>query len=349
MISYRTATAGDNSQLLSLTRSSGMSGTIALRTDRDPDFFAIMKLRGESRVFVALDGEKLVGSICVSKEEVFVSGGNTPLFYITDFKVDPAYRNLGIGLELTWEVVRYLVARKADLALLHVAHGNKRPFVFFRDREKYPDFESIGLFRIYQFPAARKRLKKRPDIRVLKSGKMVLEFLNGHYGNRELARLIVPGDLEGVQTLAVFRNDQPVAMLCLQDINSIKRHVVLGMPWYLKATVAVLNVMRPITGTPRLPRVGEPIRMLHIKYLASPKADRNAVRNLIAFARREAYSKSCVFLSHGLHEKDPLIGCLPRRGNIVFKSTGMLVSMLRSHRKLERIRHGVPFKDFSTV
>ena len=181
-IVYRRASTKDNLQLLELTRKSGMSGDIALRTDRDPDFFALVKMRGPSVVFVALDGDRIVGSISVTGETVWIEGQKESLFYISDFKVSPGHRNQGIGFQLTQEVVRYLEANDADLALLHVAKGNKRPFVFFSDRGEYPDFENIGNFTIYQYLG--KNAKSRNPgftFKNISPTDEVLNFINAFY------------------------------------------------------------------------------------------------------------------------------------------------------------------------
>ena len=158
MIKYRLATHEDNSQLIALTSSSGMPGKMSLRIDRNPDFFRINELRGETKVYVAVDGVKIVGSISVSDQTTFINKKTFPLYYISDFKVAKAYRNQGIGLQLTNEVVKYLETQDADFAFLNVSKGNKRPFVFFKDRGHYPDFESIGSFTtclLYTSPSPR--------------------------------------------------------------------------------------------------------------------------------------------------------------------------------------------------
>ena len=86
MIQYRIATNDDNQQLIELTSASGMMGEISLRIDRKPDFFKLLNMRGESKVFVALEGDTIIGSICVSQQEVYVGGQITPLQYFADFK-----------------------------------------------------------------------------------------------------------------------------------------------------------------------------------------------------------------------------------------------------------------------
>ena len=100
MITYRLANKEDNQQLIQLTAATGMTGETSLRIDRNPDFFKLLDKRGESRVIIALDGNSIVGSICVSLQQIYVGGQVLPLYYIGDFKVAASHRKMGIGLQL---------------------------------------------------------------------------------------------------------------------------------------------------------------------------------------------------------------------------------------------------------
>src|SRR5450755_4532138 len=151
MVKYRLANIGDNQQLIELTAASGMVGEISLRIDRKPDFFKLVNMRGESKVFIALEGETIIGSLCVSLQQVYVSGQIFPVQYIGDFKVAESFRNKGVGLQLCNEMANYVISMGADLAFLNVSKGNTKPVSFFKNRPNIPDFENIGIFKIHQF------------------------------------------------------------------------------------------------------------------------------------------------------------------------------------------------------
>ena len=167
MISYRLATAEDNEQLIALTASTGMAGDTGLRIDRHPDFFSLLRMRGETTVFVALDGDKIIGCLCVSLQQVYVGGQVFPVQYIGDFKVNEAYRNKGIGLQLCNNLADHIIPQGSDLAFLNVSKGNTKPLSFFKNRPGVPDFDCIGIFIIQQFTGKRKRRRaawtKRTD------------------------------------------------------------------------------------------------------------------------------------------------------------------------------------------
>ena len=98
MIRYRLATLRDNPQLLDLTGSIGMSGRTSLRIDRNPNFFSLLNRRGQSTVFVAEHENKIVGSLSISLQQVFINKEIVPVYYIGDFKVAESFRGTGIEI-----------------------------------------------------------------------------------------------------------------------------------------------------------------------------------------------------------------------------------------------------------
>ena len=185
MIRYRLAAYDDNQQLIELTSSSGMEGEISLRIDRKPDFFKLLEMRGKSYVFVALDEDVIVGSICVSKQDVYVNGQITPHQYFADFKIAAAYRNGTIGFRLCRELENHVLSIGADLAFANFSKGNLKPFRFLHNRQNTPDFENIGTFYIHQF-IGRKRKSHNLEFEIIegKVSEDLIRFLNEYYCNK---------------------------------------------------------------------------------------------------------------------------------------------------------------------
>jgi len=350
MIRYRLADLNDNQQLLDLTMQAGMPGKMALRIDRHPDFFKLNNLRGETKVYVALDDTKIVGSICVSDQIVFIDKKQYPLYYISDFKVAQTHRNLGIGLQLTNRVVEYLETQNADFAFLNVSKGNKRPFVFFSDRGHYPDFQNIGTFTTFQYIGSnRKSSNKRYKIEITKGTNEVLEFLNNFYSQYELANVITHGKIKDSELYVVREENQILAVMAIIDTMHMKQNVVLKMPWHLKGVIVIINVFCKLFKLSKLPKEKEPIKMLYIQYLALKEYDKSLISALISFAKQQAYNKSYSFVSISTHENDVLLQKLPKFMRFTFQSVGMLVSMKDSKELMKFIKKGMPFRDYSTV
>ncbi len=350
MISYRLADLKDNSQLLALTKSSSMTGKMALRIDRHPNFFNLIKLRDQSKVFVATEDSKIIGSICVSSEDVYINKSISPLFYICDFKVAPSHRNKGIGLQLTNEVVKYLETKDADFAFLNVSKGNRKPFVFFSDRSHYPDFENIGVFKIFQFIGSRQyQFKTKYNIESSLINEELIDFYNTYYSKHELATVITKKKLENTILYVVRENDKIIAAMNLIDTMHMKQNVVLKLPLHIKYFSKIFNALSQVLKLSKIPEENEPIKMLYIKYFAVANYDKSLINALIKCAKADVYKKSYSFVSLGLHEKDPLIKYLPKVLRFTFYSIGMLVSMKNSKHLIAQIKNGIPYKDYSIV
>ncbi len=350
MISYRLATHEDNEQLIGLTAATGMAGNIGLRIDRKPDFFKLLELRGDTRVFVALDDDTIIGCLCVSLQQVYVGGKIYPLQYIGDLKVLEAYRNKGIGLQLCNEMADHVIAFGSDLAFLNVSKGNNKPVSFFRNRPKVPDFDNIGLFNIYQF-FGKKRETVHPGF-TIESNRVsdeLLEFLDRHYSKYELGTVINEEKLKGMEHFTIRSSRKIIAAMCLMDTMHLKQNVVTNLSWKMKWLLRLLNVYNGIAGNSRMPLLNEPVRMIYIRWLAVDDQDPALVRLLINHARNIAYERNYSFASIGLHEKDPLGKCFRGMFKLTFHSVGMLLSIKNSRELIEKVKQGVPFEDYSLV
>lgn len=346
---YREATLADDPRLLKLIHAAGMPGIIQLTIRRAPSFFNLIDKRGKSKVLVAEKGNEIVGSICVTHETVFLNKKASSLCYISDFRVAYAHRKKGIGLQLTNKALDYMETQDADFVFLNVARGNKRPFVFFSNRNQYPDFENIGMFNSYQFLASKKKPNKRFNIEKTTTNKKLVDFLNDFYQQYQLAPRITQHQVKDTSLYKVEENGALIAVMCIADYNHCKQHIALKLPWYLRLCLDLINGFRTLLGAQLLPSTNQPINMLYIKYLALKKKDAQLIKSLIRQAQNEAYAKSYSFVSLGLHEKDSLIRKLPRFFRIQFNSVGMLVTIKNNIKLMDMIKKGIPYKDFSTV
>ncbi len=350
MITYRLATKEDNQQLIGLTASTGMMGETALRIDRKPDFFSLLAMRGETKVFVAVDNGTIIGSLCVTLQQVYVGGQILPLQYIGDFKVAAAYRNKGIGLQLCNNMADYVIAVGADLAFLNVSKGNTRPISFFKNRRGIPDFENIGIFNIHQFIGKKKKaFDPQYKIEPAPVTDELISFLNVQYSKYELGSVITKEKLEGTDIFITRQDNNISAAMCVIDTMHVKQNVVMKLSWNMTWLLKVINVFSNISGISKMPLLNEPVRMLYIKYLAVNNHEKQLVKLLIDHARNMVYEKSYSFVSIGLHEKDPLNSCFSGFFKLTFKSVGMLLSIKNNKSLVEKVKRGIPFEDYSLV
>lgn len=350
MITYRLATTKDNQQLIDLTAASAMAGEIALRIDRQPDFFRLLDMRGESKVFVALEGDTIIGCVCVSLQRVYVGGQIFPIQYVGDFKVAESFRNKGIGLQLCDDLANYVTSIGADLAFLNVSKGNTKPFSFFKNRPNIPDFENIGIFNIHQFIGKkRKRVHPQYKIEPTPVTDELIKFLNTHYSKYELGSVITKEKLKDADVFTIQNKKNISAAMCLMDTMDVKQNVVIRLSWKMKYMVKVMNFFNRISGNSKMPLINEPVRMMYIKYLAVDNHEKHLVKLLINYARNIVYEKSYSFVSIGLHEKDLLNNCFSGLRKITVSSVGMLLTIKDNKSLIEKVKQGVPWEDYSLV
>lgn len=350
MISYRLATRADNDQLIRLTANSGMMGETGLRIDRNPDFFKLLDMRGDTKVFIALEEDTIIGCICVTRQQVYVGGQIFPVQYVGDFKVAAAFRNKGIGLHLCNEMADYVVSSGSDLAFLNVSKGNTKPISFFKNRPNVPDFDNIGVFNIHQFIGKRKKaFHPRLNVELIPVTDEVVDFLHSHYAKYELGSLITKEKLEDATIFSIKQDAKIIAAMCLIDTMSVKQNVVTKLSLKMRFLLKCINGCSGIAGISKMPLLNEPVRMMYIKYLAVDSLDKPVVKLLINHARNMVYEKSYSFISIGLHEKDPLNSCFGGMLKLSFNSVGMLLSIKNNRDLIEKVKNGIPFEDYSLV
>ncbi len=350
MIKYRLASIEDNNQLIELTSSAGMPGETGLRIDRKPDFFCLLALRGETKVFVAVEENSIIGCICVSLQQVYVGEQVFPIQYVGDFKVHESYRNKGIGLQLCNRMADYVIGTGADLVFLNVSKGNTKPMSFFKNRPNVPDFENIGIFKVHQFIGKKRKSDHSEDIvQLTPVNDKIIEFFNSHYKKYQLGSFITREKLHNT-SLFTIQNDQGIiAAMCLTDMMGVKQNVVTRLSLKMKILLSVLNFFSRLLGLSKMPTLNEPVRMMYIKYLAVNNHDPHQVKLLINHARNIVYEKVYSFVSIGLHEKDPLNRCASGLFKITFNSVGMLLSIKDNRALIEKVKQGIPFEDYSLV
>jgi hypothetical protein len=309
-----------------------------------------LNLRGETRVFVALKDNSIIGSLCVSLQQTYIGGECHPVYYIGDFKVDTAYRNQGIGLELTNLLADYLFSADANLAFLNISKGNTKPLSFFKNRPNVPDFENIGVFNIHQFFARRNEWVRSPyKIEETTVSNELLIFLNSHYKKYELGPVITSKNLEG-NLIAVTRDQNGIiGCICLQDTMDFKQNVVTRVSFKMKILLRIINLCSAVLRISRMPEMNEPVTMIYAKYLAVRDNDSELVKILVNYSRNIAYKKAYSFVSVGLHEKDPLEKIFKNMFKLTFHSVGMFVSIKNNREIIQKVKMGIPFEDYSLV
>lgn len=342
-IEIRMATETDNDSLLALTRMTPMEGTIALRIDRDPDFFALLRARGNAVVFVAVRYDDVIACVSVAIQQVYVAGTAQSVAYLGDLKVHPRFAGTRVVLQLLAATRAYIERHGVALVWLLVAGGNARVMPFLAGRVGLVPFVSAGRFIVDELlTAARiRRSRYRIDEAGPDDRPAIDTLLDDFHRSRQLAPCVhVPDD---VITVLVARDDtKVVATLELFDPSRLKRNVLLGAPLITRMILGALRPMSAAFSGPPMPRIGQAVRMAYIRAFAC--TDLAALTALVHRARLIALRKHFTFVSIGLHERDPLRRIVRGIPRFSFTSLGFIASM-RGH----AIPDGIPYEDFALV
>ena len=345
-IEIRMAAEADNDSLLALTRMTPMEGTIALRIDRDPDFFALLRSRGNAVVFVAVQHGEVIACVSVAIQQVYVGGAAQSVAYLGDLKVHPRFAGTRVVLQLLAALRAHVERHGVDLVWLLVAEGNARVMPFFGGRVGISRFVSAGRFIVDELLASPCRGARR--MQSMRQRRMIAKRSTICWTtfHRSRARATSTPRTDDAITVLVARDGaRVVATLELFDPSRLKRNVLLGAPLI---TRMLLGALRPLNAAfaafaafsgPPIPRIGEAVRMAYIRRFAC--TDLAALTALVHRARLIALRHHFTFVAIGLHERDPLRRIVRGIPRFSFTSLGFVTS-LRGSCAVDRVATGIP-------
>lgn len=335
----RRANELDNAGLLELTRQTPMSGRIRLRIDRDPDFFALARHRGDSEVFVAVREERVIASFSVTLTPAWVGGRQISGAYIADLKAID--RDGARALQdLLATVLDHLRAHDVDVAWCVVADGNDRVVPFLSGRHGMPPFASAGTFIVDELLSF--RIWRWPHRYAIEEATGEAESLHDRFARtRELATPSGPPSQHALGHYVARSGSRIVATLELFDPTPLKRNLLLGAPLPTRALLAAGRAFG-------LPRVGEAVRLAYIRDVACDDDHPGALAALVDHARLQASRRGFTFTSIGLHERDPLRTIVAARPRFTFRSH-LYVAGLSNPALVDAVKSGVPVQDYSWV
>jgi predicted N-acetyltransferase YhbS len=360
-IEIREAQPSDNDGLLELTRSTPMAGNIALRIDRDPNFFALLQTRGEVIAFVATHDGKVIGCMSAAIYEAHVRGVLEKVAHSGDLKVHPDFTGRRLALRLISATEAALRARGIDLSFSLVADGNERPMKISRGEHGTPAHVRLGKFFVDELlPSPLRKKSRRYTVGTADRGDLnaISEMLNDFSRSRLFARTVSLEDLErqcnpsaaGFQAkMFVAREDgSAVATLTVADTQALRRNVLMGLPAGLHAAVTLLRLLALPFGKFRIPRIGQPVATLYVRHMACAKGHEAALGLLVSEARAEAFRRRYTFLTVGLHERDPVRCVVAGTPRLTFISHIMATSLATPSR-VTTLTEEIPYEDFALV
>ena len=319
--SVRLATEADNEQLLALTRACPMEGSIALCTERDPNFFALTALQGDpTYVAVAEDGDgQIIGCASLAFRRVYVDGWETPCLYAGDLKVAPAVRGRAVVHrlhELLDEAVREL---PVDLGYTSILVGNSAAESLAGSRRGMPLYRPLGRVRVCALVGASLGRRQPNGVTTATHDDLpeLIALLNrfnaAHnfapvWTESEFARVIEAPGLTLDRFHVVRESGRIVGALAAWNQAAFQRTRVLAYPRSLALYRAFHNLAALVRGGPRLARRGGILRQLSITHIAVEGSQPAVLHRLLASVWRQSGRR--FVLTFGLAEGHALLAGL---------------------------------------
>jgi predicted N-acetyltransferase YhbS len=360
-IAIREATNADNDALLRLTRATPMGGRIALRIDREPDFFALLRARGDAIVYVATHEDEVIGCLSAALHSSYVRGTLEKIAHVGDMKVHPNFRGRRVTLRLIGALQAHLQSEGVDLCFSLVADGNKPVMAIAEGRHGTPAQIQLGRFFVEEMiptPFLRKSRRYRIEPACEQDLPEIAAILDAHSRKMnfapqihtdDLLRLIQHTSADPFRSMLVAREaGRVVATLTVEDTRTLRQNVLIGLPTSLRIAVAILRALVfPIPGL-SVPHVGSQLSVLYVRFMACIEGCEEALRPMIAEARALAYRHRFTFLSVGLHERDPLRIVVEGVPRFTFTSRSMATGAITPDR-VKSLVDQVPYEDYALV
>lgn len=323
MKNIRRADPKDNKSLHLLTESLPMEGDFSLRIERKPDFFALLKKRGDSETYVVTHDDKIEGSITLSKKEYLIKGKVYPSAIISDVKFLHMRNtsNFARLLQFTYEKIKQ--DDQLNSLFVTIAEGNTKIERVLSGRVGLPKFNRIANFDILQL-LSKKKPAIDPNIHEAdkKMSQVILEFYTSYLQKFDVANSPVSIDDETEEEYYCKKEGKVVAAIRLMDTRHLKQNVLLRAPIGINLALGMLRILKKPMGLPKIPEVGMPIDMLYIRYYACKNGSIDELMKLIEYARCRAYQKNLTFLSVAICEHLKILKPIKKKFfHLTFKSS----------------------------
>lgn len=322
-MNFRLATAHDNEALLELTKKAPMIGTVVAYVDRRPNFFKLSELQGESfEVWVAEHDDKIIGSVSCVARNVRYDGKVVKQLYGCDLKVDPHYRSIKLGKELA----RLYISKAAALSdctmgEVEVINNNRRSLniVSWLGGEMCPSSFAGNAITYQIMPYKKYRELLAYNIRRARVSDIPLigKILHETYKDYDSSPLFDAQEIDRALkidpsfTIDSFRvaeqSGRVVACAAFWDQSSLRRTIVEKFPRSFKFMMPLLKSLRLFFKIPRLPKSGEELKYIFLRYPACAASDVEALRAILHHESNQLRNlKEYHFIWAGFHELDPL-------------------------------------------
>ncbi len=290
----RFASEKDNQDLLRLARSTPMEGKVVVKVNRSPDYFMLANLQGDdARVLVAEKDGELVGAIGFSFRQVIIGRRTHKIAYLGGIKLAESVRKGIAAYRLVKATSDYLLSTDVEYGVLLVMEGNAAMEALLSGRAGIPRFYRISQFELtYLLPLLKPSINSDFQIRAAQPADefALFDLWRNFHLNYELR----PASLEktwqmlmqepsfSLQNFYVaLKGTQVVAAVSIWDQQAFKQTIVEHYGGSFRLVAKLLSPWQV------LPKAGQPLRELNLRYLVYQPEQEAAAQALVRHLVRQ--------------------------------------------------------------
>jgi len=323
-VCFRVATSDDDAALRLLLRDNPMAGEVSLSREREPSYFAAAEIEGdEHQTIVSEENGRIICIGSVSTRLRYVNGRPMRVGYLGGLRLDARCRNRVSILRGGFDLFRRLHEAGGPPIYLTSIVADNAPArrLLERGLPGMPTYRFVGDFVTL---VIRRRNGNSLDLRVEEGTESVLpevaDLLNRTATGYQFAPPWSVDDLRSSRrcpglSVGNFRivrqaDGTPVACAALWDQRQVKQTVVRGYSPRLARLRPLVNLAATVSGRPRLPPVGCPIRQAFVSHLVADPQRPDMAELLVNVLHGPARARGIDYLTLGFDARDPRLAHL---------------------------------------
>jgi hypothetical protein len=354
----------DDADIRSLLRDNELGGWVRLSLERTPEAFAAdFGLSRSHNFIVARDrttGEA-VGVCERSVRDAYVDGEVRRLPYLGSLRVARAYRHRIRVLKGGFAAIRELLHEHSDLpcALTSITadnHAARRILcAALPGMPVYRPYAELSTFaiRTADHPAL-------PGVEVANAADIpaIAVLLQRIHRNfqfapvwraTDLERLFAIGGLHIEDFLIVRRGPGVRGCLAVWDQSGVKQTMVRGYAPWLAQMRPLANLVAPLTGMPRLPDPGSPLRQAYLSHVAVEDDDTAVFRPLLTAGLSQARRRGFDIALTGFATTHPFASVTKRQSAVRYRSLLHLVHWPDAASLIDASTHRTPHPEIAVM
>ena len=280
----REAILEDNAELKELQAKCPQGTTLMVSNVNTPDFFARAKGYESYKVFVACEGDRIIGSGACAIRNGRVNGDLCRIGYEFQVFTSPKHRNKGVARELLQHIEEYLTQNHAVLSYSLIMEDNL-PSMKLVESQGFKPHRTLVMPVLLSYKEMDVPSVEKIRQITLSDLAPVADLLNDTWEGHDffepvsaetLAQFINRTPAYSIDNLFIME-DQGQILACLGywDWSQIMRITVLAdnLPLNIRMRSLILNIARKFKPMPRVPRAGDTLKQWMLSPLAFRTAD----------------------------------------------------------------------------